>query len=125
MVATVTHNSAAVRELLHSGEDPTFTVQYQQHTLSALVLATNETTCSRAAPVCTETLRLIERSLQWSPYDLEAHYLFPPAFRRGVRHVLGLMVALERVGRELPQHIWMLIVASLPRDWGLTKMDSP
>ena len=120
MVATVTRNSAAVRELLHSGEDPALTVQYQQHTLSALVLARNETTCSWAAPVCAETLRLIERSLQWSPYDLKAHYLFPPAFRRGVRHVLGLMVALERVGRELPQPIWMLIVASLPRDWGLT-----
>jgi len=120
MVATVTGNSAAVRQLLHSGEDPAFTVQYQQHTLSALVLARNETTCSWAAPVCTDTLRLIERSLQWSPYDLEAHYLFPPAFRRGVRHVLGLMLALERVGRELPQHIWMLIIASLPRYWGLT-----
>ena len=120
MVATVTGNSAAVRQLLHSGEDPAFTVQYQQHTLSALVLARNETTCSWAAPVCTDTLRLIERSLQWLPYDLEAHYLFPPAFRRGVRHVLGLMLALERVGRELPQHIWMLIIASLPRYWGLT-----
>merc|ERR1712195_98051 len=119
MVATITGNSAAVRELLHSGEDPVFTVQHQQHTLSALVLARNETTCSWAAPVCTDTVRLIERSLQWSPYDLEAHYLFPPAFRRGVRHVLGLMVALEGVGREFPQHIWMLIIASLPRDWGL------
>merc|ERR1711865_531085 len=119
MVATVTGNSAAVRELLHSGEDPVFTVQYQQHTLSALVLARNETTCSWAAPVCPDTLRLIERSLKWSPYDLEAHYLFPAAFRRGVRHVLGLMLALERAGRGLPQHIWMLIIASLPRDWGL------
>merc|ERR1712166_417266 len=46
MVATITGNSAAVRELLHSGEDPVFTVQHQ--------------------------------------------------------------------------HIWMLIIASLPRDWGLT-----
>jgi len=119
MVATITGNSAAVRELLHSGEDPVFTVQHQQHTLSALVLARNEATCSWAAPVCTDTLHLIERSLQWSPYDLKAHYLFPPAFRRGVRHVLGLMVALERAGCGLPQHIRMLIIASLPRDWGL------
>ena len=125
MVATVTGNSEAVRQLLHSGEDPTLTVQYQQHTLSVLVFARNETTCSWAAPVCTYTLRLVERSLQWSPYDLKAHYLFPPAFRRGVRHVLGLMVALERVCHELPQHIplpqhvWMLIIASLPRDWSI------
>ena len=119
MVATVTGNSAAVRELLHSGEDPSFTMQYQQHTLSALVLARNETSCSWAAPVCTDTLHLIERSLHLSPYDLEAHYLFPPAFRRGVRHILGLMVALERAGRGLPQHIWMLIISFLPRDWGL------
>ena len=120
MVATITRNSAAVRELLHSGEDPAFAVQYQQHTLSAVVLARNETSCSWAAPVCTDTLRLIERSLEWSAYDLEAHYLFSPAFRRGVRHVLGLMVALERAGRGLSQHMWMLIVASLPRCWGLT-----
>ena len=119
MVATVTRNSAAVRQLLHSGEEPAVTMQYQQRTLSALVLARNEVTCSWAAPVCTDTLRLIERSLQWSPYDLKAHYLFPPAFRRGVRHVLGVMVALARCGRGLPQPMWMLIVASLPRDWGL------
>merc|ERR1712195_440356 len=30
MVATITGNSAAVRELLHSGEDPVSTVQHQQ-----------------------------------------------------------------------------------------------
>ena len=120
MVATVTGNSAAVRQLLHSGEDPAFTVEYQQHTLSAVVLARNETSCSWATPMCADTIHLIERSLQWSPYDLEAHDLFPPAFRRGVRHVLGLMVALERVGRGLPQPISMLIIASLPRYWGLT-----
>ena len=114
------HNSVAVRELPHPGEDPAFTVQYQQHTLSAIVLARNEATRSWPTPVCTDTLRLVERSLQWSPYDLEAHYLSPPAFRRGVRHVLGVMLALEQGGRGLPQHIWMLIIAALPRDWGLT-----
>ena len=112
-------------ELLHSGEDPTLSVQYQQHTLSVLTLsvltlaASNEATCSWAASVCNATLHLIECSLQWSPYDLEAHQLFPPAFRRGVRHILGLMMALEQVGRGLPHHVWMLIIAALPRDWGL------
>ena len=84
---------------------------------SEAMATNNEATCSWATPVslvCTDTLRLIEHSLQWSPYDLEAHHLFPPAFQ-GVRHVLELMVALERVGRGLPQPIWMLIIASLPR----------
>merc|ERR1711865_118796 len=121
MVAAIMRQEGIMRELLHSGEDPTVTVQYQQQTLSALTLATsNESTCSWAAPVCTDTLHLIERSFQWSPYDLDAHQLFPPVFRRGVRHILGLMMALEQVGRGLPQHIWMLIIAALPRNWGMS-----
>ena len=121
IIAARMRQEGKVWELLHSGEDPTLTVQYQQQTLSAITLATsNESTCSWAAPVCTDTLRLMERSLQWSPLDLDAHQLFPPEFRRGVRHILGLMMALEQGGRGLPHHVWMLIVAALPRKWGLT-----
>ena len=120
MAATVMRQHGIVWELLHSGEDPTVIVQHQGHSLSALFLATeNEVTGNWAAPVCTKTLHLIEKSLQWSPYDLKAHVLFPPSFRRGVRHVLGLMVALDNNGRGLPHHIWMLIIACLPRTWGL------
>ena len=121
MVATARCQQVAVRKLLHSGEDPIVVVEHQQHTLSALVLATrNEDTCSWAAPVCVDTFWLVERSLQWSPYDLEAHQLFSTAFRRGVQHILGLMLTLERAGRGLSHHVWMLIVASLPRAWNLT-----
>ena len=57
MVAAVMRQEGTVWELLHSGEDPTLTVQYQQQTLSAITLATsNESTCSWAAPVCIDTL---------------------------------------------------------------------
>ena len=118
IIAAGMRQEGTVWELLHSGEDPTLTVQYQQQTLSEITLATsNEATCSWAAPMCNATLHLIERSLQWSPLDLEAHQLFPPAVRRGLRHILGLMMALEQVGRGLPQHVWMLIIARLPRGW--------
>ena len=118
MVATVMRQCATVRELLHSGEDPTVTVAHQQRTLNAMDLAKNEPACNWAAPVCTKIVALIKKSLKWSPYDPQAHQLFPPCFRRGVRHCLGLMVALNRVHRGLPQHMWMLVIAHLPRDWG-------
>ena len=121
MVDAIMRQEGIMRELLHSGEDPAVTVQYQQHNVRALTLATSdEATCSWAALVCNATLHLIESSIQWSPYDLDVHQFFPPAFRRGVRHNLGLMMALEQVGRGLPHHIRMLIVAALPRNWGLT-----
>ena len=120
MIATVMRRHSSVRELLHSGEDPAVTVQYQERTLSALILATmNEATCSWAAPVCTRTVHLIKQSLMWSP-RLEVHQLFPLIFRRGVRHILGLMVAIEPVHCGLPRDVWMRIIACLPRDWGLT-----
>merc|ERR1712166_696345 len=87
MKAVVMRNHVKLQRLLHSGGNPHVTVQHQQHTLDALVLATIYTnTACWAAPVCAETLNLIQRSLQWTP---EAHQLFPPSFRRGVKHVLG------------------------------------
>ena len=49
-------------------------------------------------------------------HDLDAHHLFPSAFWGGVRHILGLMLELEQVGRGLPQHIRMLVIAAVPRD---------
>ena len=121
MVATAMRQESTVRALLNSGEDPNVTVQHQQHTLSALILATmDEATSCWAAPVCPKTFRLIKQSLQWSPHK-EVHQLFPPAFRRGVRHILGLMLALESVKHKLTQDEWMRIIACLPRDWGLTE----
>ena len=115
MNAVLMRNDAELQRLLHSGEDPTVTVQHKQQTLNALVLATmDENTTCWAAPVCTETLNLIQRSLQWTP---EAHQLFPPCFRRGVKHVLGVKVALDAADRGFPQPIWMMIISFLPRDW--------
>ena len=67
-------------------------------------------TYSWAAPVCNANLHMTESSMQWSLYDLDAHQLFPPVFRR------GLMMALGRVGRGLPQHVPMLIAVIL-RSW--------
>ena len=68
-----------------------------------------------AAPVCAHTLNLIQSSLQWTP---EGHYLFPPSFRRGVKHVLGVKIALDTDdARGFPQPIWMMIISFLPRDW--------
>ena len=68
-----------VWELLYLGGGPTVIVHHQGHSLSALFLSTeNEVTGNWAAPTCTKTLRVIEKSLQWSPYDLKAHVLFPP-----------------------------------------------
>jgi len=141
MNAVVMRNDAELQRLLHSGgnphvtvqyqqqplhaltiatmgidhENPHVTVQHQQQTLTALVLATiDENTTCWAAPVCTETLNLIQSSLRWTP---EAHQLFPPCFRRGVKHVLGVKVALDAADRGFPQPIWMLIISFLPRDW--------
>merc|ERR1740117_880921 len=121
MKAVVMRNDAKLKRLLHSGEDPHVTVQHQQQTLNALVLATmDENTTCWAAPVCAETLNLIQRSMQWTP---EAHQLFPPCFRRGVKHVLGVKVALDAADRGFPQPIWMMIISFLPRDWQTVNAD--
>ena len=69
---------------------------------------------------CTVTAKLIARSLVWSPFDLEAHALFPPAFRYGVRKVCLLAVRLVNVNRGLPHLAWLLVITRLPRDWDFT-----
>ena len=116
MNAVVMRNDVQLQELLNSGEDPHVTVQHKGGTLDALILATiEEDAACWAAPVCAQTLNLIQSSLQWTP---EAHHLFPPSFRRGVRHLLGAKVALDTDDdRGFPEPIWMMIISFLPRDW--------
>jgi ankyrin repeat protein len=116
MNAVAMRNGVQLQGLLQSGEDPHVTVQHKQLPLNALTLATmEETAACWAAPVCAQTLKLIQSSLQWTP---EGHYLFPPSFRRGVKHLLGAKVALDTDDdREFPEPIWMMIISFLPRDW--------
>ena len=49
------------------------------------------------------------------------YQLFPSRFRRGVRHVYALKVHLEQslALPMLPDEAWEMIVAVLPRTWGL------
>jgi hypothetical protein len=116
MNAVAMRNDVQLQGLLQSGEDPHVTVQHKQLPLNALTLATmDKNAACWAAPVCAQTLNLIQSSLQWTP---EAHHLFPPSFRRGVKHVLGAKVAFDTDDdREFPEPIWMMIISFLPRDW--------
>ena len=76
-----------------------------------------EGACVTTPEVCQATVGLIIGALEpWSP---ESHHLFPPAFRRGVRHVLGLMMALNAQrhadGKAHVQgELWHRIIAYLP-----------
>jgi len=50
--------------------------------------------------------------------------LFPPGFRRAVRHVLGLKVALDRTQPEIafsrmPNALWMMVMERLDRNYAL------
>ena len=70
---------------------------------------------------CDKITQLILGASWWTP---ESHYLFPPAFRRGVPHVLGLMKAVNTQrhaeGKDYVRaEIWHRIIAHLPREWGV------
>ena len=59
--------------------------------------------------------------LGWSP---ESHHEFPLLFRRGVRHILGLMRALNAQRHtegkaHIQQDMWHLIITHLPWNWEL------
>ena len=63
----------------------------------------------------------------WSP---ESHHLFPPAFRRGVQHVFGLMLALnaqrQAEGKaHVRAELWHRVIAHLPGDWGSSTTPNP
>lgn len=116
IAAVIARLPLLVERLLNAGASPTAAVRGAQREHSALSLTTQPTT-PWGTGVCMETATLIERSLVWSPSDLKAHKLFPPGFRRGVKHVCGLRVALCKAGRVLPEASWLLIISHLPRDW--------
>ena len=116
MVAVVLQSPQEFKALLHEGADPTCTVQLPSGTQTAHSLAINDPPRTWFSTTCSDTVELIESSLTWS---VESHYLFPPGFRRGVRHVCGLKVALDRADHQLSNPVWMIIILHLPRNWAV------
>ena len=118
------------RELLHEGADPAHTVKLSSGYQSAWSLAQNDPACtwcecsaqfSLPKRSCEETIQLIQSSLNWKA-EHEVHWLFPPGFRRGVRHLLALRQANRLSENKLcqqPLSIWMLIIINLPRHWSI------
>ena len=116
MRTVVTQSPQEIKALLHEGADPTCTVQLPSGVQTAHSLATNDPPRTWFATTCSDTVELIERSLTWS---IESHYLFPPSFRHGVKHVCGLKVALDRADHQLSNPVWMIIISYLPRNWAV------
>ena len=119
LLAAADRLPGVVEELLRGGADPTASQVYQSNTLTALLVAGNlPEAFSWSLAVCPETVKLLQRAMRWST---QSHRLFPPRFRRGVRHVFGLKVHLEQRQEMpmLPAVVWQMIVAELPRTWGL------
>jgi len=123
MMAVVLRNPVQVRALLHLGAGPMHTVELPSGTHSAWSLALNDPPQSWAKETCTETMQLamVRSSLTWSQ---ESHSLYPPRFRRGVRHLLALRQAnkMALTGNHLcnlPEPLAMLIISHLPRNWHL------
>ena len=116
MLAVVLQSPQEIKALLHEGADPTCTVQLPSGTQTAHSLAMNDPPRTWFSTTCLDTVELIERSLTWS---VESHYLFPPGFRRGAKHVCGLKVALDRADHQLSNPVWMIIISHLPRTWAV------
>ena len=121
MMAVVLRNPVQVRALLHLGAGPMHTVELPSGTHSAWSLALNDPPQSWAKEACTETMQLamVRSSLTWSQ---ESHSLYPPRFRRGVRHLLALRQAnkMALTGNhlcKLPEPLLMLIISHLARNW--------
>jgi len=110
-----------VHRLLHQGADPTAIVTHKGNEDTALTLAS---TVQGEREVCSVTVDLIQGSMVWSP---GSHPLFPPAFHRGVMHVLGLRLALNAKRQSnghdhmLPNGVWLGVVMYLPRAWGICR----
>jgi len=110
-----------MERLLHDGADPTTQLVHQQDTHTALSLALNQPQYSCSMEMCPQTVELVRRSLVFSE---EAHHLFPPGFRRAVRHVLGVKVALDRTQPEIafsrmPAALWMVVLEKLDRNYAI------
>ena len=120
MLAAADSLPAVAEALLHDGADPTVSQVYQGTTLTALLIAENlPQAFSWSLAVCPETVKLLKRAMRWS--SSQSYRLFPPRFRRGVRHVFGLKVHLEQLQEipMLPVVVWQMVVAELPRTWWL------
>ena len=135
MLAVASRDLAKVYELLHAGADPLEEVPLAipsveeqalvlPHDEAPLVhtvvsLATNQPEYRWSLEVSPAIVDLIESSRSWCD---DTHHLFGPAFRRGVRHIFGLAVAMRsQPGRpRISREAWGLIVAKLPRWWGIS-----
>ena len=114
MHAAVDRRAADVERLLRQGADPTVSVIHEGRTDTAIILASAK---QGERDVCQVTVELLMGSMVWSP---ESHNLFPPAFRRRVRHVLGLMFALNAQRHadgkaHMRAELWCMIIAWIPR----------
>ena len=118
MVAVVLQSPQEIKALLHEGADPTCTVQLPSGIQTAHSLARNDPPRTWFSTTCLDTVELIESSLTWS---VESHYLFPPGFRQGMKHVCGLKVALDRADHQLSNQVWMIIIEYLPRNWAVSR----
>ena len=116
MVAVVLQSPQEIKALLHEGADPTCTVQLPSSTQTAYSLAMNDPPRTWFSTTCSDTVDLVESSLTWS---VESHYLFSPGFRRGVKHVCGLKLALDQADHQLSNPMWMIIISHLPRNWAV------
>ena len=114
MVAVVLQRLQDINAMLRAGADPKCTVQLPSGIHSAHSLAQNDPPRTWFGQICPNVVNLVESSLRWSE---KSHYLFPPGFRRGVRHVCGLKIALDRVDHRFSNSVWMIIIAYLPRNW--------
>ena len=93
MVAIVLQSPQEIEALLHEDTDPTCTVQLPSGTQTAHSLAINYPPRTWFNTICPDTVDLIESSLTWS---VESYHLFPPGFRRGVKHVCHTIPCLSK-----------------------------
>ena len=145
MSAVILRQPSVVEQLLHDGADPTAKLCWEDGQFwgpgheeqlefwgpstaaehyTVLDLAQNNLCHSAqkdwSAEVCLETVEMVQRSLVWSRNDTKAHYLFPPNFRRVVRHILGLKVALDRMEpaitfSNMSESLWMMVIEHIDR----------
>ena len=79
-----------------------------------LYLARNEPVFVWSKEICPRILKVVEKSLRWSP---QSHELFPKHFQRCAMHVLMLQLALDKelALPSLPKSVWFEIIGWLPR----------
>ena len=116
MLAVVDRDLQAVERLLCIwGNEPKHVVHIDGTSYSANTLLEDNLPWSK--PVCEEVTKMLRRASSWSP---KSHMLFPIEFRKVVKQILMLQVALESSQLpRLPQIVWDKVIAHLPRNYKL------